>query len=183
MPYERLRVCLKAPALITVAAHWNSVRGERLMPAWRDIDPIAFAQFLPLVWAWRWASRLATFIGRLAGEEIILRAGKSNRGRRLEEVLPDVSSDARDTIIARWKRVIDVPGVEYSQGTVYSSSGRMGEGERVMLPVGAGGQRADTVFGATVYRFDDRRPWDERLSSDPIRNEVIEFFPLQTRNV
>jgi len=146
MPYERLRVCLKAPALITVATHWNSVRGERLMPAWRDIDPIAFTKFLPVVWAWRWESRLATFIGRLAGEEIIFWAGKSNRGRRFEEVLSDVSSDARDTIMARWKRVIDVPGVEHSRGTVYSSSGRMGEGERVMLPVGADGQHADTIF-------------------------------------
>ncbi len=84
MSYRQFRASLQKPALIAVAEHWNAARRGRLMPAWRDIDPQAIKKYLSIVWAWRWDAGLATFIGRLAGEDNIAIIGTNTHGKKVE---------------------------------------------------------------------------------------------------
>src|SRR5258708_16750297 len=84
MSFALFLSAIKETALLDVAAHWNTARGNRLMPAWRDIDPVGLGRNLPIVWAWRYDAALGTFIGRLAGEEIVAVLGVNIRGRRIE---------------------------------------------------------------------------------------------------
>src|SRR5689334_23181476 len=54
MSYALFRAAITEPALLQIAAHWHAARGDRLMPAWRDIDACALAPHLPIVWSWRY---------------------------------------------------------------------------------------------------------------------------------
>jgi hypothetical protein len=173
MSYEQFRAPIKAPALIAVAEHWHEVRSGRLMPGWRDIDPTAIKQYLPIVWSWRWDTALSTFIGRLAGEDIIAVMGTGIRGKRLHDCFPP---NARDAVFARYKRVIDEPAFMHSVGKVHMLAGGNGWGERIVLPLAADGRHADGILGATVYRF-SVRPVSGEASIDHL-NEAIDFFPL-----
>jgi hypothetical protein len=86
--FQTLEATIQSPALKAVFSHWLDVRGNRTMPAWRDIDAAVIGRHLPKVWAWRFDPALGTFIGRLAGEEITTVLGKEIRGRPLEQCFP-----------------------------------------------------------------------------------------------
>ena len=173
MSYEQLRASLKQPALIAVAEHWNAVRAMRRMPGWRDIDPAAIKVYLPMVWAWRWDASLGTFVGRLAGEDIIAVLGTNPRGKRLAECFP---AKAVDAVLARYRRIIEEPALMRSEGKIYSPAGHEGWGERVVLPLAGDGEHGDGIIGATFYRL-DIRPVAGEVSIDHL-NEEIDFFPL-----
>jgi hypothetical protein len=175
MPYERFRASLAEPALIAVAEHWNAARAGRLMPAWRDIDPAAIKEHLPIVWSWRWEPALGTFIGRLAGEEIIAVLGKNTRGKRLDECF---RPDAREAVLARYRRVTDEPAMMHSHGRVFLPSGAPGYGVRIVLPLAADGTHGDGIIGATIYRLGIRPTIRDKISIDHL-GEVIDFFPLR----
>jgi hypothetical protein len=174
MSFERFLASITDPALIAVAAHWNEARSDRLMPAWRDIDPAAIREHLPMVWSWRWDAALGTFIGRLAGEEIIAVLGKNTRGKSIEEVF---RPDAQAVVLARYKRVMSDPVLMHSSGKVFLLSGGTGDGERIVLPLAADGRHGDGVIGATVYRLGIRPTKSDRIAIDH-HGEVIDFFPL-----
>jgi hypothetical protein len=63
MSCQQFIASIQAPALVEIANHWNAARQSRLMPAWRDIDPAAIRNYLPLVWAWRYDPEQKTFMG------------------------------------------------------------------------------------------------------------------------
>jgi hypothetical protein len=144
------------------------------MPAWRDIDPAAIKEHLPLVWSWRWEPALATFVGRLAGEEIIAYFGLNPRGKRVEDCFPQ---GARELVIERYKRVVGEPALMHSRGKVYLLAGGDGWGERIAMPLAADGLNGDGIFGATVYRLSVRPLAGNKVSVDHV-NQVIEFFAL-----
>jgi hypothetical protein len=174
MSYERFRASIKDPALGAVVEHWNIVRSGRPMPAWQDIDPASIKEHLPIVWAWRWDPELNTFIGRLAGEEILAVLRTHTRGKRIDECF---ATEACQAIFARFKQVIDGPALMHSHGKVYVLGGRDGQGERIVLPLGADGTLGDGVIGATVYRLGIRPTTKDKISVDHL-NEVTDFFPL-----
>jgi hypothetical protein len=174
VPYSRFRTSLEEPALIAMAEHWNAMRGERSMPAWRDIDPVAIKQYLPIVWAWRWDTGLDTFVGRLAGEQIIAVLGINIRGRRIEECFPPTVLQA---VIARYRRVMVEPAFMHSAGKVYHTVGGEGWGERIVLPLASDGVNGDGIIGATVYRL-GIQPRAGEASIDYV-NQTNDFFPLK----
>jgi len=150
MSYALLRAAITEPALLEIAAHWYAVRGDRLLPAWRDIDACAFAPHLPIVWSWRYDLTRDTFIGRLAGEDIKAMLGVSIRGKTIEECFaPDVVAVVR----RRYQAVIDGPSLMFSYGKVFARTGSTGSGERIVLPLADDGVRSDGLLGATVYRL------------------------------
>jgi hypothetical protein len=173
MSYERFCASITDPALAAVAAHWQAVRAGRRMPGWRDIDPAAIRKQLPIVWSWRWDAALGSFIGRLAGEEIIAVLGTNTHGKRLAEVF---RPDAWAAVEQRYRRVMEEPALMHSSGKVFLMSGGLGEGERIVLPLAADGAQGDGVIGATVYRLGGRTTAGKAAIDH--HGEAIEFFPL-----
>jgi hypothetical protein len=96
-----------------VANHWNAARRGRLMPAWGDIEPLAIAPHLPIVWAWKYNRAADRFTGRLAGEEINAAFGKSLRGVDMAEFFQDFHYDE---IFARHRRVVTEPCCAHGYG-------------------------------------------------------------------
>ena len=174
MSHERFLAAIKDSALIAVAEHWNSLRSERRMPAWKQVDPAAIRQYLPIVWAWRWDPSLETLVGRLAGEEIIAVIGNSIRGRRIDECF---APGAHEMVLARYTRVMGGPALMHSYGAVFRHTGSEGYGERIVLPLAEDGACSDGVLGATVYRLDVRPTLGDKLSVVHA-DEVVEFHPL-----
>jgi hypothetical protein len=173
MSYDRFCASITDPALVAVAEHWRAARSGRCMPAWRDIDPASIRKQLPIVWSWRWDAALATFIGRLAGEEIIAVLGTNTHGKRLDEVF---RPDACAAVELRYRRVMEEPALMHSRGKVFLMSGGVGEGERIVLPLATDGVQGDGVIGATVYRLGGRGTAGKAAIDH--HGEVIEFFPL-----
>ncbi len=165
---------VESPALKVVLAHWQAVRGNRLMPAWRDIDPAAIGRHLPMVWAWRYDVDQATFIGRLAGEEILAVLGKEIRGRRLEQCFP---ADAAGVVLERYKTVIRTPSILHSTGHVHMKTGRHGVGERLVLPLADDGITGDGILGVTEYRLSIADAKSVGAAIDH-HHEDIAFHPL-----
>ena len=171
---DDLEAKIQSPAMRAVYAHWRAARGTRLMPAWRDIDAVAIGKYLPKVWAWRFDPMLDTFIGRLAGEDIIAVMGCEMRGRRFAQCFPPGSAA---TVEARHRKVIGGPNIMRTTGRVYVLTGQYGLGERIVLPLATDGVTGDGVLGVTDYSLSiaDARSVGAAIDHD---HEEIVFYPL-----
>lgn len=174
MSFDRFLAAITAPDLIAVATHWQAVRGERRMPAWSDIDAVALRRTLPMIWAWRYDAERKTFVGRLAGEDVLAVVGKPVRNRPIEECFSPASLPV---IRERLGRVLSGPSFMHSAGTIYLRYGYTGSGERIALPLASDGVHADGVLGATLYRFGVKPAAEDPIAFDP-SEETIAFFPL-----
>lgn len=175
MSYAQARAAITEPALLEIAAYWHAVRGDRLLPAWRDVDACALAPHLPILWAWRYDRARDTFIGRLAGEEINTMLGvMSIRGKRLEECF---APHAAAVVRQRYRQVIDGPCFMVSRGRVFANQGRTGYGERVVLPLADDGIHPDGLFGATVYRLGIRPTARDGAAIDH-HSEIVSHYPV-----
>jgi hypothetical protein len=173
MSYKKFVTTIGEAPLLEVLAHWHAACCDRQMPGWKDIDAVALGRKLPIIWAWRWDVARDTFIGRLAGEEIVAVLGNNIRGKPIEACFP---SDTAAVVRERYKAVMDGPRFMRGHGKVFARLGGTGYGERIVLPLAADGVHSDGVLGATVYR----------LGAPPVRgeaaidhlNEVVTFYPL-----
>lgn len=148
MSLDAFLAAIKADALRAVAEHWRDARAGRRMPAWRHIDPVALGKNLPLIWSWKYDRATAKFTGRLSGEEITNAFGKSLRGAKHEEFFP---KDEQERVFRLHQRVVTEPAFARGEGKVFSHVGRVGIGERIILPLSEDGILGDGIFGATVY--------------------------------
>jgi hypothetical protein len=172
--YEAIEAAIQSPGVKAVFAHWLDARGDRLMPAWRDIDAAAIGKYLPMVWAWRFDFTRDTFIGRLAGEEILAVLGKEIHGRPLDQCFP---ANAAQLVLDRYKAVIAGPQIMHTTGNVHMKTGRHGVGERIVLPLSTDGITGDGVLGATEYRLNigDAKAVGAAIDH---HHENITFYPL-----
>jgi hypothetical protein len=167
-------VGIEAPALRAVAQHWRAARGDRKMPAWRDIDPAAIAPYLPIVWSWKYDRAADTMTGRLAGEEINALFGKNLRGVPMTEFF---SGREYDSIFARHRRVAVEPAFMHGFGIIFGRVGRFGVGERIVMPLAEDGEHGDGIIGATSYQWVPAgRPETQSPMEKPREAEI--FFPL-----
>jgi hypothetical protein len=156
---------LKNPSLRDVLLHWQAARGDKSLPGWNDIDPVALRQHLSILWSWRYDRTEDKFIGRIAGESIVFLLGKSPR-RMLMEDFFDAATHA--VVYPRFKQVIEQRHALITSGPVYSPIGRCGIGERLVLPLAEDGQTPDEVMGATCYELvapGEIEPFDARSES------------------
>jgi hypothetical protein len=165
---------IRSPLLREVAAHWSKAKAGKRLPAWKNIDPIALARHLPNLWSWRYEADHDRFVGRLAGEEINELFGRNLRGVPMEEFF---AGCRYETIFERHKRVVSGPCVMRQRGLVFNHVGRLGSGERIILPLSGDGLRADGIIGATVYgpRWSGAA---ERNSGTDYTAEELVFLPL-----
>lgn len=173
MAFAAFRASIVEPRLLTLADHWEAVRGRRLMPGWRDLDPVAIGRELAIVWAWRWDPAADTFVGRLAGHEVEAMIAGSIRGRRIEDVFEPANAVR---VRARYLDVLRTPLLLRSTGRLFGYTGRVGTGERIILPLGPDSAGAGGVVGATVYRIDPLAIGQAIQLDD--EGAVRELFPL-----
>jgi hypothetical protein len=141
-----LDAAIRSPALRTVFSHWQAARGTRPLPAWRDIEPAAIGKYLAKIWAWRFDEARDSFVGRLAGEEIVAIMGCEMRGRLFADCFPTESADA---VAAHFRRIVEGPSILHAAGQVYRlAAGSRARGERLVLPLADKG-----VLGITDYRL------------------------------
>lgn len=174
MPIDQLLEHLKEPSMQEIARFWDQARAGRRFPAWRDIDPVALAAHLPILWAWRWDAAQQTFIGRLAGEAILDAMGTGFRGGRLQDYFAGRNAE---TFMHRYRRVIGDPAIMANRGFVFSLIGGTGIGERIALPLSEDGVTADGIIGATIYRVTGNKLARDRVTVAEER-ESVEFFPV-----
>lgn len=170
MSFAAFEQVIEAPALRTIARHWNAVRGDHRLPGWGDIRPSAIAVHLPLIWSYRYDRQTDRFVGRLAGDSIEAVFSHSFRGAQMEELFPPA---ALAHYAARHRRVVMEPCFFHGHGQVFDHLGRLGLGERIILPLSDNGVDGDGILGATLYDHTAPVPRDARSSG-----EIEEWFPL-----
>jgi len=174
MPIDQILDYLQEPSMREIARFWDKARGARRFPAWRDIDAVALARHLPILWAWRWDKTEQTFIGRLAGEAILDAMGQGFRGARLQDYFAGRNAE---TFLERYRRVLNEPAIMVNRGFVFSLIGGHGTGERIALPLAEDGETPDGLFGATIYRVAAKRVARDRITVSDAR-ETVEFFTV-----
>ena len=170
MSFAAFEQVIESSALRAVASHWNAVRGDRSLPGWKDIRPSAIAAHLPLIWAYRYHRQTDQFVGRLAGDAIEAVFSHSFRGAPMEELFPPA---ALAHYAARHRRVVTEPCFFHGHGRVFDHLGRLGLGERVILPLSDNGLEGDGILGATLYEA--AAPVARDACSG---GEIEEWFPL-----
>lgn len=137
---------IKTPLLRMLLKHYLEVRGDRRMPSRRDIDALRLGPALPIIWISDYEPAAGTFRYRLAGEEVNNIWGFSVAGRLLSEfVLPERFSPTNESFL----KVLHEEAALIANGAIYRCSGRIGVGERLVLPLASNGVSADGLIGAT----------------------------------
>lgn len=165
---------LRDPRLAEFVACWDQARGDRSVPRWRDIDPAQMKRVLANIWAWQYERDTDTWIGKLAGEEIIFVLGRGFRGAKAHEYFAGRQSDL---LIARHNRIIQGNIGLVNTGRVFWHAGSFAIGQRVVLPVATQGEAADTVLGVTFYSF--AAPVVREIQAEPSADEEAEFITLE----
>ncbi len=174
MSFEQFRSSLNDSRLIRLAEFWQSRRSPGRLPGWKDIDPVEIAPCLPIIWAWRWDPAESSFIGILAGEDIILGAGRNPARRRLDTYFP---APVAPTIAAQFGRVMNEPVLVHATRLITNRLGYSGRGERIVLPLATDGVHGDALVGASVYQIPGSPHAPESEDQDPA-NDQSAFFAL-----
>lgn len=151
--------------------YWMSRRGDNLMPAFSDVDPVDIPWALSQIYIVE-ARSDGDFIYRLAGEAIVQRYSRPLKGVRITDLF---GAQTSVPILARWCRVIAGPAGYYSYSQHTSNRAISVRARRVLLPLGEDGQTADHLVGFTV--FEDASRGDD-LFADGIVTKDIRWADL-----
>ncbi|MFX4220352.1 MAG: PAS domain-containing protein [Thalassobaculum sp.] len=146
--------------------YWMSKRGDRLLPAFADIDPIDIPWALSHTYVVE-ARPDGDFVYRLAGEAVSQRYNRSLKGTRISDLFTERSSQR---ILERWAQVIAAPVGYYSHSQHTTTGGSAVRARRVVLPLGADGSKADHLMGYTV--FETIQTGDEQFGNGVITQDL-----------
>jgi len=93
-------------ALVDFKAYWDRKRGDRLMPAREDIDPLDLREHLGWILITEVVGETRRFRYRLVGSEIAKRLGRDSTNKYLDELYPAsdherVASSFRQVVTSR----------------------------------------------------------------------------------
>lgn len=170
--------------IIALLHHWQAARGDRLMPAWSDIDLTELRHAAPIIWSWSYDRDSDSFTGRLAGQKIRELVGKPITGKAMADYF---SGWNYAEIFARHKRVVADCAVALERGLVFCRGEHQGTGERLILPLAADGIHPDGLIGATAYATVPRQ-FDRLFNPGSYYHRYqamlggadTEYFPLNT---
>ncbi|WP_161973889.1 PAS domain-containing protein [Hwanghaeella grinnelliae] len=151
--------------------HWNEVRGDRVMPERREIDPLELRRTLTRTWLYEREDDM-TYRCRLAGEEI-----NSAYGRPIQSRLArDVIGPKFDAVVRlRWDYALDRGAVYHG----FSKSSAVGPTiERLCVPLADSDGTPRFVFGVSQY-FDSAAPKLDQNSFNFISLDV-NFYEIPT---
>lgn len=142
---------VEQPMLRRLGSYWQQLRGGRPMPGRGDLHPWAIPDLLPSLWMWRVESEPRAFHLRLCGDRINRLLGFWRRGMELGEAAP---ADVVPLLRSRYERVAFGPAAMRARGYVLlgRSGGVRVRAERLVLPLGSGGEVAEDLLGITWYQ-------------------------------
>jgi len=141
---------IQSDRLLRLLEHWSAVRGQRLMPAWQQIDATEIAPVLSIIWSWKYDRMADSFTGRIAGDEIRTMVGRPITGVPMADYFEGWNYEQ---IFIRHKRVVTEPAIALERGLVFYRGDYCGLGERLILPLAGDGVRGDGIVGATSYHL------------------------------
>lgn len=147
---------IQDPRLQDLLAYWSDKRGQRSMPAFKDIDPIDIPSLLSFLWIHDYEPAVDRFRCRLMGESVRSAYESKVVGEDVEVI---VTKAAYPVVAARYRGVLTMPAVGHGVGRIYGHTiGRVGFGERLYLPLADDAGEARMIFGATIYRVEVDSP-------------------------
>ena len=124
--------------------HWDAVRGDRVMPERRDIDPLELRRTLPRTWIYEREDNM-DFRCRLAGEEINTAYGRPIQNRLARDV---IGPKFDEVVRPRWDYALDRGALYHG----FSKSSAAGPTiERLCVPLADKDGRPRFVFGVSEY--------------------------------
>lgn len=138
---------VQSPRLRLLLGHYLEARGDKRMPARRDIDATRLGPVLSIIWLNQYEPESGTFRYRLAGEEVNEVFGGSVAGRLLSDfVVGDRYVATNDNFL----KIIREEAAMLASGPIYRCADRIALGQRLALPLSSDGARADGIIGATA---------------------------------
>ena len=141
-----------------LVAWWFDKRGERLMPALCDVNPIEISSVLKQVWLCDYLPQRGRFRYRLAGEEINDFWGCNLSGKYLNEIVP---AERRASVTNKIRMAIDLPAIVYDRACLSLTEEITRNGQLIILPLSDDGRTVNALLGATY------RDWFRDLEFDP----------------
>jgi hypothetical protein len=152
------------PKLQRLFDYWQRLRGDRAMPARRDIDPTDIPSLLANVLVTEIVDPAGTYRFRLAGTGIRDMAGVEVTGKRLDEILEpgpyfDYLVSIHKDVAAAARPLFTRTAVTTREGTILRTTGRL------VMPLSSDGETVDALIGG-MY-LDDGLAWPPVATSEP----------------
>jgi len=159
------RNALSGPGLIRFYDYWMALRGDRQLPARKDIDPLLMPRgFLPNIMLIDVLHNPRGFRYRLVGTNVVNATGEDRTGRSFDEVKffreHPVVLEQYETVVATREPFYSLePFTNFISETAY-------EVDCLMLPLSDDGRFVDTVL--VLFQFNSG-PFAGRLPSERMR--------------
>lgn len=149
---------IRSQALQQLVDWWFEARGERLMPALGDVNPVAIPKALTRIWLCDVLPESGRIRYRIAGDEINDFWGFNLAGRHLDDVVP---AERLASVVDKCRMAIELPAIVTVAGCLSLTDEITRNGERVILPLSDDGRTVNALLGAT------ERDWFRELEFDP----------------
>lgn len=137
------------PLLLRFSTYWLNARGSKIVPAYRDLDPVQMPWALPFVFVLE-REQEDMFRYRLVGEDMQTRLSSSMRGKTAFDIFEPSYAEWTEQ---RWKRAADELLASYVYTRHETADGRHIISQRILFP--AVDQAGTTRFLIGVSSFDN----------------------------
>jgi hypothetical protein len=149
---------VRTQALRHLLAYWYDKRGERTLPALKDIDPTDIPWVLGQIWLCDRLVDSGRFRYRLAGEKINAFWGHSIAGKYPDEFIPP---DRLQSTTEKLAMACELPAIIHDRICLSLTEEIAQNGERVILPLSDDGRSVNVLLGAAQFT------WRRDLEFDP----------------
>lgn len=159
------------PLLRRFATYWLKIRGQNLVPQYRDIDPIGMPWALADIFVVERRDD-GMFAYRLAGENMNARLGPHLKGKTAFQIFEKSYAQWTES---RWQKAANELQACYTYTTHRTSGGRVVTAERVLFPTLRPSGEADILIGATSFQAPLIQPG---LGPDDLENRRVQWTRL-----
>ncbi len=138
---------MEQPRLKAVFDHWNAVRGDRRMPARRDIDPLALKAALGIVMIARHVPELDDYRFSLYGSEVVGVQHTDYTNKLASQLEPPAYGE----VVLQSYRRTRAAGEPYFGRISLSIDHELVSYNRLVLPLGDDGETADALLTASEH--------------------------------
>lgn len=141
--------CSNDPILGKALAYWRRKRGDRMMPARRDVDPTEIPSLLPHLQLIEVCDG-PRFRYRLVGTSIVEAFGQDYTGKFVDE---QFAGDRRRFIEEIYKTVCAERRPMFLRNKYTTARNVDMVASRLYLPLAADGEHVDIILGACIFDF------------------------------